>query len=659
MDNNDPNYPNQPQHPPEPQAEEQAPGAFGAQGASMPPAQSYVPRSYPQEEVPAVGAPPPSYQMQEPAPIMVQPPYPGPEAAPKKRGKAGLIVGVVALVVLLAAGAVGTTFLGKLANRPSVAVETLLPANTLAFLKVDTAATGKQKEALDKLRAVFESQPGFKEAWAKMADQAMKDGGSTSGDATPAVSDFDSLSQYLGNNAAIAVLPPSSGDLQELKDSFGMEGKGGEAMLRYMAGVVDLDFNPLNKKGPISELKKQVDNFANAPLEEKYREIEIHKYITGTNTIYFSLLNGTATVLVGGKVEPLRVLIDQYTDKKGLSEDARFKNLASQVPSDNLASLYVNLTEITTMAALADPEMAAAAPKTDGAALVTVSAQDDGMQIDVASEATMAGADVKLNANAHPDAKTLADIPSGSVGFLAGADLKDMVQAGLDAMRKQSQASGGEDMVQSTLDEMEQSTGLNLEKDILPWMGGDYALSASVDTQSGMPLPGVVFQLKLNPADHDKAASTLDKLVQSMSGGSEQKLDIPEGTFYAPSPDAGAVFGVTGDRLLIVTGEDADGATAAAKSVLAGLGKGVGTTSQWQNASKHLPKDSNAIVYLDLGGIRGAVEGMMPPDGKTEYEQGVAPLVRPFKYITIGEAGSGSNISLTKGHAVIFLGIGK
>src|SRR5205085_3625115 len=117
-----------------------------------------------------------------------------PAAMPRKRGGAGIIIGVVALVVLLAAGAVGVTFLGKLLNRPAVTAARLLPATTLAYLTIDPAVTGSQKAALDTMRAAFEAQPGFKEAWARIASSAAKSGGGAS-DTLSDMKDFDSLAQ--------------------------------------------------------------------------------------------------------------------------------------------------------------------------------------------------------------------------------------------------------------------------------------------------------------------------------------------------------------------------------------------------------------------------------------------------------------------------------
>src|SRR5207248_8298627 len=122
---------------------------------------------------------------------------------------------------------------------------------------------------------------------------------------------------------------------------------------------------------------------------------------------------------------------DQYKDNQGLSEDATFKTLAGQVPSERVASLYVNLTEankIMALAALAGADASRPGVAiTNGAVLLALSAQNDGMQIDVATQVDMTDmADIgfKMNPNAKPGAAILADVPAGSLGLMAGSDLK-------------------------------------------------------------------------------------------------------------------------------------------------------------------------------------------------------------------------------------------
>jgi hypothetical protein len=665
-----PQEPQVPQRPEPPQIPPQTPQMGWQQPTQPMPQQSaYMAQSYPEGTPAAPGAPAP-YAPQEP--YVTGPAYGSPEMPsappPKKRSRAGLVVGGVALVLLIVVGAVAFTFINRLANRPAVAVERLLPTNTLAYVSLDPSIGGTQKAALDKIGEAFKAQPGFAKAWANITKGAMEAAGQAPSSGASDASDFDILSQYLGDSVTIAVLPPSTADLEALQKSMSGEGSGSpeDVLLKNVAGVLDLDFNPLNKKGPISDLKSRVDNLASTEVSEKYRDTDIHKYVTDTTTIYFSLLGGTSTVIVGGKPEPLHVLIDQFKDNKGLSEDARFKTLAAQVPSDHIAAVYVNLTEIYKDLAFAEPSLAQSqGTKADGAVMMTLSAQDDGLQIDVASQATIEGAGVKMNPNAHPDLSILSDVPADSLGLLAGTDLKTAIQSGLEAMRKQSQASGGEDMVGSTLADFEKETGLSLENDILPWMGGDYALSASVKMPApdelGEPMPSVVFQMKLSDADHQKAVDALEKVVNSPSvGSSVEKVETSEGTFYSLSPGMGMLVGVAKDRLLVVYETEAANAESRVTAVMSGLGKGLGAGDQWKSVSTHLPKDSNAVVYMDINGAREKFEASMDSFSKDDYETNAAPFVRPFKYLAVGSAPlPGSDGSLTSSHSIIFLGISK
>jgi hypothetical protein len=86
----------------------------------------------------------------------------------------------------------------------------------------------------------------------------------------------------------------------------------------------------------------------------------------------------------------------------------------------------------------------------------------------------------------------------------------------------------------------------------------------------------------------------------------------------------------------------------------------LGSTPQWAEAQKHLPKESNAVFYLDITGARGLAEGTMPQDEKQEYEESAAPFLRPFKYLALGSsASSGSDGNIANSHSVVFLGISK
>lgn len=692
---NDPNQPSQggwrfdpqtgqpvqpaPEQPSQPEEPSYIPSQQPAQpqGYTVPPADPNAQSGYRVQPEPYNAAP------AEPA-MPTQPYAPAPQVnvnVPKKRGNMGLVVGLVVLA-LVAAGAYGAYyFLNQAINRPSVAVERILPANALGYFSVDPVLDGSQKAAMDKMKDAFQSQPGFKEAWNKITSQAMDLGGAmgmATPAATPAVGDFDALAGYLGGNLTIAVLPPSTDDLQKLKDAASNSGDiekiGGDVLGRNVVGMVDIDFNPLNKKGPLLDFKQQAENGGKLELVEKYRDMDIRKYVTGTTTVYFTLLDGSSTAVVGTKVEPLKTVMDGFKDNKGLKDDASFKALSGQVPGERIASLYLNLTEIYKQVGFISPEATNAVQKVDGAMLMTLSAHDDGMQIDIASQAdfanSMLGASssVGINPSAKPDVSTLSDIPAGSLGFVVGTDLKSVIQSALDAMRKQGGDTGSS--IQSTEEQVQQITGKDLEKDILPLMGGDYAFSvAPVKTNAGgvaaagMPVSAVVFQMKIKPGDHDKMLDVVNSLATKMTDGNAPKFDAAGGTFYSLAGDSptSPVLGVTGDRLLFVMGTSSDSSSRDQLGVVtSGFGKGLGTSDTWRAASKHLPDGSNLIGYVDFNGIRSTAEQTMDSASKQEYDQTVAPFIRPFKYLLVGSSSQApATGTLTRNHTVLFLGIVK
>ena len=451
----------------------------------------------------------------------------------KRRSRAPLVIGALLVVVILVV--VGGYFLyQRFLNPPAAAAERLLPANTLGYFSFDPVLEGSQKAAMDKIGEAFQSQPGYKEALANITQglTGMMGAGSDT-QATPDVTNFDALSTYLGNNITIALLAPSTDDLNQLQDAANtgdMESVGPDILGRNVVGIVDLDFNPLNKKGPITDLKQAADNAGKAEVVEKYRDIEIRKFVTNTTEIYFTLLDGTSTAVVGAKVEPLHTVIDQFKDNKSLKDDATFKALSGQVPSERIAALYLNLTEFYKQAQLIAPEVfnTGTLQSANGATLLTLSAANDGLQFDIASEADLSlmNSGVQVNPSARPDKSSLRDIPTDSLGFLAGTDLATTVKASLDNLRNDPNM-GSE--IDNSLRDFQQQFGLDVEKDILPLLGGDYSVSFNADAQDGSePAMSIVLQLKLK--DTAKAQSVLDQIASSDAAkNSLQEVSLPEG----------------------------------------------------------------------------------------------------------------------------------
>jgi hypothetical protein len=586
----------------------------------------------------------------------------------KRRSPIPWVIGIiVALIVIFGVG--GYFLYQNYLNPPAVSAERLLPANTLGYFSFDPALKGSQKAAMDQIGQAFNSQPGFKDAMANITKSLANATGYYSADPAATPTSLDTISSYLGNSVTVALLPPSTDDLNKLKsatNSGDISSVAPDVLGRNVVGIVDLDFNPLDKKGPITDLKQQVDNIGKAQLVEKYRDVDIHKFITNTTEIYFALLNGSSTAIVGAQAAPLHVVIDQYKDNKSLKDDATFKALAGQVPSDRIAALYLNLTEFYQQASLIAPDVAGSngngVQNANGSMLLTLSAANDGLQLDVASEADLnvMNTGVQINPNAKPDQSTLNDIPANSLAFLLGTDLKTSLQAALDSMRKNP--NGGSD-IQQTLDNFQQQYGVDLEKDVIPLLDGDYALSVSAaNGQSGAgPAVAVVFQLKLK--DSAKAASVLDKIASSDAAkDSTQKVTAAGGTFYTSSDGStGVLIGVTQNRLVaVVNSSSLDAAKASLEATVNNLGKGIGTTSGWNASKTHLPDGSNVIGYFDAKATREFVESSMSDSDKQDYNTNVKPLISAFKYVLLGSATQATKDgNLSRNHTVLFIGISK
>jgi hypothetical protein len=604
-------------------------------------------------------------------PQQPQQPYYGPppqqvNVNQKKRSSIALPLILGALALLLIGGGVGTWFFlnqAGILGQNSAAIERALPANTLAYFQIDPNPSESQKRAFDNMRAAFESQPGFKEAIERMT------GGTneliTESECFPATEGegLDALNDYLGDSIAIAVLPPSTDDLNMIKAAT-ESGEPGEIMTvvgRNMVGLLDLDFNPLNKRGPLAEIKKIVDS--KSELVETYQGTDIRKYTCLDTTLYFGMLDGTSTAVAGVDLAPVKRIIDEYKANKGLKDSSTYKALSGKVPADRVATFYMNMTEMMRYAeTIAPVEVFGSGqmPKVEGGVMLTLAGQDDGLQFDVASEIKYEdlSADLAAGSNKKPEASTITDIPIDSLGFMLGTDLKTGVTSILDALEKQNP-----EMMDEINTQVQQATGLDLRNDILSWMSGDWALSVSKGEagEFGPNVP-VVFQLKLSGDDRAKAADTLSKLVESaenQGGMQAESFQAAGGTFY----DIGgmAVIGVGSDRLWVIALPGGQGDVRALLDTYSNnLGKGLGTTDKWKDASRHLPADSNFIFYMDVTGIREMAEEMMDESAKQDYEENVAPFIRPFKYLLTGSASDAVRENEpVRGLVRLFIGIGK
>ena len=353
------------------------------------------------------------------------------------------------------------------------------------------------------------------------------------------------------------------------------------------------------------------------------------------------------------------MVIDSYRDNKSLKDNETFKALSGQVPQDRIAALYLNLTEIYKQVQLAVPEMTQgqSIQNVSGAVLMTLSAANDGLQIDTATEtdASVMGAQVQVNPNARPDQATLNDVPSDTLGFIAGTDLQTVLKQALDNLRKED--SNGE--IDQQIQSFEQDYGISLENDVLPLLGGDYTLSISPGASKDTLMPSVLFQLKVS--DAQKASDILSKVVGRDAGAGTDKVQISGGQFYVDK-SSGVIMGVAKDRVWLLYDMDAQNVQIHLTDAIGNVGSGFGTTGEWTNVKTHLTRDSNVIGYVNITGVREMLEANFLTDesAKNDYEENAAPFIKPIKYFLIGSATQeAKDGALSRNHTIFFIGISK
>jgi len=231
----------------------------------------------------------------------------------------------------------------------------------------------------------------------------------------------------------------------------------------------------------------------------------------------------------------------------------------------------------------------------------------------------------------------------------------------LAMLRKQGQAQEVDDALAQVKEQM----GIDVEHDLLPLLGGDYSVSVQGSKGTGEfaagPDLGVVAQLHLKQGDGARMNQILDTLNGRLTdqGATITAVPVGNGKLWSADLAESALYGVIGDKLLIVGSTNVDATSDLAKSVVDNAGKGAGADSTVKGRLAHLPKDSNTLLYVDITKV--VTEGFEPTlseDDKTGYESDVAPFVRPFQYVLAGGSSKVTN-DVAHSRSVLFIGIGK
>lgn len=237
-----------------------------------------------------------------------------------------------------------------------------------------------------------------------------------------------------------------------------------------------------------------------------------------------------------------------------------------------------------------------------------------------------------LSAVAAP-ARTLDLQPASTLAYMAlntidvDATYEELRRFAVDATRVQLEVQGtadslrGDQEVEAAIERFERQSGLDIEEDIVAWLGDEIAFSVTgIDRSGFVPLPQIA--IVATTRDADRAREAFSKLEALLTDLARDRASIP--LSWQSEEAAGTTirstsaqfvqlaYAITDEEVVVTTG------TAVLRSMLDARSEGVErlvTSPGFQSMSGFYPDAVNGIGYIDLAATLTEVEGLLQSFG--------------------------------------------
>jgi hypothetical protein len=375
---------------------------------------------------------------------------------------------IILLLAVLSLALVALAGCGSEDEAASGASE-LVPARAAFYGEVTLEPEGDQKEAVDSILSKF---PGGGDAGEKLKDLIEK--GLRESDAP--ISFKEDIEPWLGDEAAFF-------------------GTGVNAAGSFQAGAA---------------LVATDDEDASIEALEKSAEGELRRQDYKGTEILRDQSDEAAAVLDGflvlGSEQGVKAVIDTAEDGSPLSEDEQYKNSIEDAAEDRLGLVYVNSEEFAKSIEEGGIPLPDSAERFfDEPTVATIDADDDGVTVEGSAPEDFARAGFLGQAS-----ELLPELPADSWLALAQTDFGNLIDFYLDFA---GAAVGGRDALKR---QFQAATGLDLERDVLAWMG-DFAIFARGASTSD--LDGALIVETSDEAASGRFLEALERISRTQSGG--------------------------------------------------------------------------------------------------------------------------------------------
>lgn len=512
-----------------------------------------------------------------------------------------LIVGVV---VLIAAGAFAyLRFMGPAEDKAI----SLVPKNSILYANLFIRPSNDQKMALDDLLQKFPGIESTDDALEKLTDLLDEELGKEG------LSYEEDIEPWLGDQVGGFMMPGGSFELP----NFGVfvESKNDEALRDFIHRVQQ-------EEDPNAEL-----------VEREYKGIPYELVEDEPGAPSFAFIEG---FLVGGTEEAVKASIDA-SEGGSLQDSDKFLDATDSLRDDRLGLLYADSNALFSLIDQ-DPQMTPEdrvllenldfgdLPPWAGVAYVT----PDSIGFENSGGSPTQGPFAGFSSFTGPG--LLLSMPDESWAAFGIPDFGDLLTETLEVF---SDVPGFDrDQIDSAF---RSETGLDLEDDVLSWMG-DAGLFVH-----GTNLQEVGGGLVIESTDAAKTEALLDTAEQVLAGQGLQPRPASEGDlegFSMQGPGMPApLYLLGGDRLVITYGQSATQQVVAPEQALA-------DADAFARASDALGSGFDAGLFVDVDAAQAFAESVMSFSGVNEptYEDDVKPYLDPFGYIVAGSREEGDDL---------------
>ncbi len=523
--------------------------------------------------------------------------------------KKALIVGAVVVVVAAAGGFAAVRFLEQPSEDAAVA---LVPSDSWVYANLFIEPSGDQKRALDDLLSKFPGIESTDEAINRLTELLDRE---LEGVGLSYEEDFE---PWVGDQVSIFF----SGESFDPPDG---------------AGLLETT-DPEAAQDAIDKLRES----EGAPEPEQKTYSGIDYTLEDAESDVPIAVGFVEDFLVIGTEGGFKSVVDtsEAGEEEALAGSEEFEAAFQGLEEANILSVYLDqgrLFELLEQSGEFTGQEAAALNafpgfQNVGAGGFVLSARSDGVSLE-SSSAMPEGEEVDALAGLYEGTDVIRSLPADAWAAFGVPNLGDTASALIDMV---SEMPGAENARAQANQAVQAELGLDLEEDILSWMGDTafFVQGTNFQEMSG----GMVMESD----DPDATRTVLDKVRGRIEAQQVPTSDEQRGDYEGFSIQAGLpapISALVADRLVVTYGEKATEAAVEPDETL-------GDDATFQTASDALGDDYQPSFYVDMTSVLELVDFARGFSGETDdtYEQDVKPWLDPLSYVVAGSRRDGDRI---------------